>query len=216
MNYPRPNNVFAVSDNRIARMGLADQASEEALIAGLRAGDSRAYEAMLTRYGPRMRATARRFFRCQHDADDAVQDALISVFQSIDRFSAASRLLTWLHQIVVNACLMKIRARSRRREMQIGEESRPMPGCCRQRSPGPDRLSDVEAHAATAEVRAHVRDCIERLPESYRSVLMLRDIDERDTTETALLLRESHANVKTRLHRARCALRAILTAPRAA
>jgi RNA polymerase sigma-70 factor (ECF subfamily) len=181
--------------------------SESELIEGLRCRDDSAYETLVCEYGGRMLSVARKFLRCEQDARDAVQDAFISAFQGIQSFAANSSLSTWLHRIVVNACLMKLRSQSRKREVAIddlmptfdslGQFCRPVSQWCPEGCAG----------ACAAELKAHVRQCIEQLPESYRTVLLLRDIEERDTMETAYLLGESQANVKTRLHRARQALR---------
>jgi RNA polymerase sigma-70 factor (ECF subfamily) len=182
---------------------------EARLLARLRAGDEPACAELVRTHGCRMLQVARRFMRCEQDADDVVQDAFLSAFASIGSFTAGSRLSTWLHRITVNAALMKIRSRSRRPETTLeglpefdatGHYARPIPAWA----------ADAADRAATGETRQLVRDAIDRLPETYRQVLLLRDIEEYDTAEVAIMLDCSVANVKTRLHRARQALRALL------
>ncbi len=183
---------------------------EADLVARIRAGDERACEMLVRRHAGAMQAVARRFLGCEADSDDAVQDAFVSAFQSLDTFAGNARLATWLHRIVVNHCLMKLRQRKRRRTMSLdgllptfdetGHHTRPVTPWTQ---PPEERL-------AQAETRAQVRACIDRLPEPYRVVLLLRDIEERDTDETAEMLGISRAAVKTRLHRARQALRTLL------
>src|SRR5262249_180628 len=151
-------------------------------------------------------AVARRFLHCEADCADAVQDAFLAAFRSLDTFSGHSNLGTWLHRIVVNACLMKLRARSRSRQVPIddllptfdetGHHARPV----RRWTEQDVGLMDQ------AELRLQVRRCIDKLPESYRCVLLLRDIEQLDTEQTARQLGMTPGSVKTRLHRARQAL----------
>lgn len=184
----------------------AEQMAEAELLARLRAGDEEASALLVQKYFDRMLAVARRFLRREEDRADAVQDAFLSAFRSLEHFEGQSLLGTWLHRIVVNACLMKLRAQSRRR-------SRPMD----------DLLPSLEEagfprygndpgllHLAREETRRQVRACIDQLPEPYRTVLLLRDIEELDTEQTAQRLGIAPGAVKTRLHRARHALRLLL------
>jgi RNA polymerase sigma-70 factor, ECF subfamily len=185
-------------------------AQDVALLERIRAGDEGACEALVRQYGGRMLAVARRFLRTEEDSADAVQDAFLSAFRSVDGFEGNSALGTWLHRIVVNACFMRLRVQSRHREVRIddllptfdetGHHSRPI-------LPWEDHAL---ARLSQAETRAHVRACIERLPELYREVLVLRDIKELDTEQTAQHLGINAGAVKTRLHRARQALRTLL------
>jgi RNA polymerase sigma-70 factor (ECF subfamily) len=157
-----------------------------------------------------MMTVARRFLRHEHQAADAVQDAFIAAFKAIDNFAQDSHLWTWLYRITVNACLMKIRSASRARTVSI-EDCLPTFDETGHHTHHP-RTWNEDAHdiACRAELREQVRDCIDQLPESYRTVLLLRDIEQRDTDETAQILGCTTANVKTRLHRARQALRTLL------
>lgn len=191
---------------------MSDEPGEEArLVAALRRRDSAAYEAFVRQYGGRMLATARRFLKGEQDCADAVQDAFVSAFQAIGAFQEDSRLGTWLHRIVVNACLMKLRSSSRRHETSIdelfpafnrwGHHARAVRSW---RQPPDEELQ-------SEETRTLVRRCIDMLPDDYRSVLLLRDIEELSTQETAEVLEITPGAVKTRLHRARQALRTLLS-----
>jgi RNA polymerase sigma-70 factor, ECF subfamily len=179
------------------------------LLERVRAGDERAFEAVVRQHAPRMLTVARRFLPCDQDGEDAVQDALVSAYRSIGDFDGKSQLGTWLHRITVNACLMKLRSRSRRPESSIDhllpqfDDTGHRVACDPAWSDGLERL-------AAKDLRRFVRACIDQLPESYRVVLLLRDIEELNTAETATRLGCSEANVKTRLHRARQALRTLL------
>src|SRR5688572_2360303 len=88
--------------------------SDTELLAALRAGESAAYEHLVREYGGRMLLVARRFLSQEQDAQDAVQDAFLSAFKAIENFEGNSKLSTWLHRIVVNASLMKLRAQRRK------------------------------------------------------------------------------------------------------
>jgi RNA polymerase sigma-70 factor (ECF subfamily) len=183
---------------------------EAELVAQMQAGASAAFETAVRLHGPKMLAIAARYFHCEQDRDDAVQDAFISAFRAIGSFDGESKLGTWLHRITVNACLMKLRSRSRKPETQI-DDLLPQFDDTGHRVHS-DRAWDQDGYTRLAQkdTRQRVRDCIEQLPDSYRTVLMLRDIEGFDTAETAKQLDCSEANVKTRLHRARQALRTLL------
>jgi RNA polymerase sigma-70 factor, ECF subfamily len=180
------------------------------LLARLQAGDSSAYETLVRQQGPRMLAIAKRFFQCDQDAADSVQDAFLAAFRAIPNFKGESRLGTWLYRIVVNSCLM--RRRSKDRHPTVAIETL-LPGFDEtghhRQSVKSFRDSPSDALVA-AELRQHVRECIDSLPATHREVLILRDIEEQDTDATAAILGVSTAVVKTRLHRARQALCTLL------
>jgi len=183
---------------------------EHDLLSRLRAGDERAYDTLVHHYGGRMLSTAKRFFRCEDDAADAVQEAFVAAFRRLDTFGGDSQLYTWLHRIVVNACLMRLRSQSRKPTVSMDELLPKFDSTGHHADRVTAWSAAASEQASTSEMRAYVRACIDRLPESYRQILILRDIEELDTQETADLLGESLANVKTRLHRARQALRTLL------
>jgi RNA polymerase sigma-70 factor, ECF subfamily len=175
----------------------------EEFIGGLREGRSEAFEELVRQFGGRMLSTAKRFLRDEEDAVDAVQDAFLSAYRNINSFAGDSRVYTWLHRILINACLMRLRSRSRRPTVSLNE-------CVPRFYDRGDLAQDTFTQVIGQEMRTRVRECIQQLPEPYRRVLVLRDIEERDTRETAEFLGESLAGVKTRLHRARRALRKLL------
>ncbi len=183
---------------------------EAELLARLRAGDDAAYETLVRAYGGRLLAVARRLLRDEEEARDAVQEALLSAFKAIERFEGESRISTWLHRITVNAALMRMRSRRRKPETSI-EELLPSYIEDGHHANPPARwreLSDEQVHGA--QIRELVRASIDRLPENHRTVLLLRDIEELDTKQTAEALGVTENTVKTRLHRARQALREVL------
>jgi RNA polymerase sigma-70 factor (ECF subfamily) len=175
-------------------MPLSDETD---LICRLRTGDDDAYEQLVNSHSCAMHAIACRFFGDTDDADDAVQTAFVSAFQAMGSFEATSRLGTWLHRITVNACLMKLRQRKRSRFVSLAD------GLLH----AARREHDAVSRAETSE---QVRAAIVRLPASYREVIRLRDLEGRNTEDTAIRLGTTKAVVKIRLHRARQALRAVL------
>jgi RNA polymerase sigma-70 factor, ECF subfamily len=183
---------------------------EDRLVEGLRSGDELAYEQMVRAFGGRMLAVARRIVRNEEDAHDAVQTAYLSAFRAIGTFEGGCRLSTWLHRIVVNAALMKLR-RDRRRPEESIEALLPRfqeDGHHVERFSPTDLPADVQLERA--EFRAIIRECIAELPEAYRTVLLMRDIEDLSTNEVADILRITPNAAKIRLHRARQALTTLL------
>jgi RNA polymerase sigma-70 factor (ECF subfamily) len=184
---------------------------EARLLAGLRAGDDAAFETLVRAYGGRLLRVAERFLRNEDDARDAVQDAFLSAHRSLDGFQGSSQLSTWLHRITVNAALMKLRARRRKPEDSIDDLLPKFDDDEGHRlNVGPPWRESAEVALQRRQTRQLVRDCIDRLPDGYRTVLLLRDIEDLNTEETARLLDLSPNAVKVRLHRARQALRTLL------
>lgn len=180
------------------------------LVGRAREGDEAACEALVRQHAGRMLAVARRMLRCEEDSADAVQDAFLAAFRSLGSFSGQSSLGTWLHRIVVNACLMKLRARPKQRAAPLDDLLPAFDDTGHHRRPVRVWTNRGSALIERAETRARVRACIDQLPDGYRTVLLLRDIEEFDTEETARRMGIAIGAVKTRLHRARQALRTLL------
>jgi RNA polymerase sigma-70 factor (ECF subfamily) len=186
---------------------------DAALIAGLQAGESGAFETLLRDYGPRLLRLARRFLANEEDARDALQDAMVAVYRSIGNFESGSALLTWLHRIVVNSALMKLRTKKRHPEEDIEQYLPRFLKDGHQQSPSTPWTESAQSVLEREELRAAVHEAIDKLPEAYRIVLTLRDIEELSTAETAEILGVTKNVVKIRLHRARQALRTLLDKP---
>ena len=170
---------------------------EADLLSRLRAGDEDAYEAVVATHTGRLLAVARRFLRSEEDSADAVQEAFVSMFRALPSFRGVALLGTWLYRILVNVCGMKLRSRARRPSASLDQVVLATE-------------DDTAVPLSRAETRARVRACIDQLPENHRNVLILRDIEGHDTETTAALLNIRPGAVKTRLHRARQALRRLL------
>ncbi len=184
--------------------------TERPFVDRLRHNDEAAYEQLVRQETPHLLAVARRLLRNEEDAQDAVQQAFLSAFRALPDFNGHCRLATWLHRIAVNMALMKLRSRSRKPEQAIEDLLPRFLEDGHHAEPLSDWGEDAEQQLARHEVRARVRAAIASLPEAYRTVLLLRDLEELDTEETARALGVSQGAVKTRLHRARQALAMLL------
>lgn len=171
-----------------------------------------ALETLVREHGARLLATARRLLRDEQEARDAVQEALLSAFRARESFRGAAQLTTWLHRIVVNAALMRLRRRRTRREESIDALLPRFDDTGHFAQPVASWAAPADTLLEQRETRARVRDAIARLPERYRTVILLRDIEELDTDEAAAVLGITANAVKIRLHRARQALRTLLAA----
>ncbi len=143
-------------------------------------------------------------------AEDAVQEAFVSAFRGLDKFQNKSTLKTWLHRITVNTALMKLRQLKRLAEQPIDEY---LPEFdkneCRVEAPW-QAIPSTEEIVAKEQQRVQIHTAINQLPDAYRVVLLLRDIEGYNTGEVAQLLGISESNVKVRLHRARSVLKKLI------
>lgn len=187
------------------------ECADPVLLARLQAGDDDAFDELVRDNGGRMLSTARRLVRSEDDARDVVQEAFLLAFRSLPTFEGRSRLSTWLHRIVVNVALMRLRNRKRKPEASI-EDLLPNFSADGHRLLEDHDSVDLSAEEALGRQadRSLVRRCIDRLPDSYRVILLLRDIEELDTEEAAEVLGIRCGAVKVRLHRARQALKTLL------
>jgi RNA polymerase sigma-70 factor (ECF subfamily) len=186
------------------------------LVAHLKARNERAFETMVHRYTNQMQAIARKVLGSEHDAQDAVQQAFISVFRAIPGFHEEARLSTWLHKVVMNAALAQLRSSHRRVSELLIEHPRTESDALDQHAGGSSWLSRGSEQAmADQETREMVRTCIDQSPESYRVVIFLRDIQDFDTGEVAERLAISPNAIKIRLHRARRILKNLIRQERA-
>jgi RNA polymerase sigma-70 factor (ECF subfamily) len=180
------------------------------LLARLRLGDEDAFEELVRTNGGRLLAVARRLLRDEEDARDAVQQAFLSAFRALPTFHGQSLLSTWLHRILVNAALMKLRSRARHYEESIERWLPQFLDDGRHASPLPDSLESIDVLLVRRDLRQQVREAIDQLPETYRTIVLLRDIEQLDTAEVAAGLGLTVNAVKLRLHRARQALARLL------
>ena len=184
--------------------------AEAMLVSRLRTGEPEALETLVRREMPRLLAVTRRILRREEDAQDAVQEAFVNAFRTLDSFGGTCQVSTWMHRIAVNACLMKLRRKRRKPEESIQELLPTFVEDGHHTINPREWRQDALTLMERREERDFVRVCIDELPDSYRTVLILRDIEELDTDETASMLGLTANVVKVRLHRARQALRGLL------
>jgi RNA polymerase sigma-70 factor (ECF subfamily) len=184
-------------------------------IDGLRAQDPSALETLMDRYSPRLYRVTFGITRSPGDAEEVVQDTFLTLFRKIDSFEGRSALGTWLYRVAANAALIK--RRGKRAEVEVALEDY-LPTFKTDGHREGDRsllLADwsatPERELLSGEAREIMEEGLALLPEHYRAILVLRDVEELSNEEVAEVLGESIASVKSRLHRARMALREVLT-----
>ena len=183
---------------------------EHQFIIGLRNGDPECYESLVRNYGGQMLTVAKRYLKNDVEAPDCVQDSYLQAFRNIKNFEERSSLKSWLHRIVINSALMKIRASKRHPEEFIEDNPSQFDANGCRIGPKAEIAISVELLLVKEEARAMVRRCIDQLPKSARILLLLRDIEGYTTSETAALLGITKGAAKTGLHRARGKLKLLL------
>jgi RNA polymerase sigma-70 factor (ECF subfamily) len=186
------------------------QPTETTLVAGARAGDEGAIRELIRRNNHRLFRVARAVLRDDGEAEDVVQAAYVRAFTALTQFRGEAAFSTWLTRIALNEALGRRRQRKHKVEVEMLDEVRPsgeiiaFPHSLAPQSP--------ESETGRAEMRALLEECIDALPEIFRLVLVLRDIEELSTEETADYLGLKPETVKTRLFRARKQVREMLAA----
>ncbi|MDQ2870253.1 MAG: sigma-70 family RNA polymerase sigma factor [Acidobacteriota bacterium] len=181
--------------------------------AALARRDEQAWTTLLDAQGPRLLAVARRFLRDEDAARDCLQTAFLQALRNVGRFEGRSSLGTWLHRIVVNTALLTLRSRRRKPEESL-DPLLPVFDRSGYRMPvGPVERTPEEI-ASGGEARELIQSAIDLLPESYRTVVILRDLEDLSGQEVAELLETTPNAVKVRLHRAHSALKTLLEMPK--
>lgn len=181
-----------------------------AFIAALKAGDDRAFEQLVREHAPRLLATARRMMRNEAAAEDCVQEAFLSAHRAIGDFEPHGTLGAWMHRITVNACLMRLRKAKRLAETPIDDLLPRFDDEGVRRDEPRATIRDPQSALEATRMRRFVRDQIENLPDGYRIVLQLRDIEGYSTREAAEAIGVAEGALKVRLHRARSALKKLI------
>ena len=186
---------------------------DEELAARAAAGDTAAFETLVSRHEGRVYRVAYRLTGSDADAQDVLQDAFLAAYRGLAAFRGAARFSTWLYRITTNAALMHRRAR-RRRPTESLEEYLPRFDENGQHAPeaaeleAASRADDLLDEKLLAE---QARAALEKLPDLYREAFVLRDLEELDTSEVAGFLGVDAATVRQRVHRARLMLRGYLS-----
>jgi RNA polymerase sigma-70 factor (ECF subfamily) len=178
--------------------------SDQEVVRRVLDGETALFELIMRRYNQRLYRVARAILRDDAEAEDVMQEAYVRAYEHLGQFAGRSQFATWLTRIAIHEALA--RSQRRKRIDQLGANP--------WSEPGRDREVDVAASALNPEEQLSVselgralEDAILSIPEQYRLVLMLRDVEQLSTTETAATLELSEENVKVRLHRARAMVR---------
>ena len=184
-------------------MVYAAQATDVQLASDARSGDPRAFEAIMRRYNQRFFRLARSVTLNDSDAEDALQDAYVRAFTNLDSFKGRSEFSTWLSRIVLNEALGRTRRHRRERDQisQLRESGQQHDDVV---IPFDRGTTDTpEALAERGQVRGLIEQAINRLSDGFRSVFVLRVVEQLSIEETARILDIPEATVKTRTHRAK-------------
>ena len=181
---------FQPGATEAAHAGLTD----EEVVLRVLGGDTPLFEVLMRRYNQRLYRAARAILQNDADAEDAVQQAYFNAYRNLTQFEGRSRFATWLTRIVVYQALAQ-RRRSRPRSFESGDAQLA------------DRVvavaPDPERHAYVSELSALLEAAVAALPDRYRAVFILREIDGLNTADTARRLHVTEGTVKARLHRAK-------------
>ena len=176
--------------------------SDEEIVQRVLTGETALFEIVMRRYNQRLYRVARAVLRDDDEAEDVMQDAYVRAYEHLDQFAGKAAFSTWLTRIAFHEALGRKRRRGRTEELDALQEMKgdSMPIL---KSSNPD----PEQETAQNQMRHLLEDAIQALPEAYRMIVVLREVEELDVAETAGTLGVSEAVVKTRLHRAHAMLR---------
>jgi RNA polymerase sigma-70 factor, ECF subfamily len=175
--------------------------TDEELIDRVLTGDTALYEIIVRRYNQRLYRVARAILRDDSEAEDVMQDAYVRAYQHLGQFARRAPFSTWLTRIAVHEALARLRKRNRTQQLNDGEQEGEFVMNLAEPS------LDPEQTASKAELGHLLEEAFLALPEQFRVVMMLRDVEELSTAQTAEALEISEENVKIRLHRGRAMVR---------
>jgi RNA polymerase sigma-70 factor (ECF subfamily) len=190
-------------------IGLLERAKAEGwtdaeVIARVKGGETALYEILMRRYNQRLFRAARAILKDDAEAEDVMQEAYVKAFQNLHQFEGRAPFSAWLLRIAVNEALGRRRGRERTMPLEEESENGEFSMSIVETSPDP------EQNASRAELGYLLERAVLALPEAYRVVVMLRDVEEMSTAETAAALELSEENVKIRLHRGHAMMREML------
>jgi RNA polymerase sigma-70 factor, ECF subfamily len=186
--------------------------TDEDLVARARSKDFAAFEELVDRYEDKIFRLAFRFVRNETEAKEIVQDTFLLVWRKLDTFKGDSQFGSWLYRVATNTALMRLRAQ--RRHPEISTEELPidyLDNYGQLPAAGENWAKRPDDELQSDELRRRIQKAVDELPEIYRTVFIIRDVEGLSTEETAEVLEISIPTVKTRLHRARLALRDAIT-----
>jgi len=186
--------------------------TDEELVTRARAKDFAAFEQLVDRYEDKVYRLAFRFVRNETEAKEIVQDTFLSVWRKLDTFKGDAQFGSWVYRVAANAALMRLR--SQRRHPEVSTEELPidfLDNYGHLPASGENWAKRPDDELQSDELRRRIQAAVDELPEIYKTVFLIRDVEGLSTEETADVLQISVPTVKTRLHRARLALREAIT-----
>jgi len=171
------------------------QPRDEDLVRGYLSGDYGAFAALVERHERRVYNLALRMTGREEDARDATQDAFLTALRKLSSFRGEAAFTTWMHRVTINACYDLLRKRARQPLLDLGDDEHPRP----EPTPAPD-------HADATELSIDVQRALLEVPEDFRAVMILHDVQDLPQEEVAAILSIPVGTVKSRLHRGRIAL----------
>jgi len=189
---------------------MENEYSESELLNQLKIKNKNAQEQFVNKYYSNMFSMATRYLRNREDVEDCLQESFVSAIKNIDTFQGKSTLKTWLTSIIINNSLLILRKRKNKDEISI-EEYLPTFDSDGFRIEPEWNFSDLTDELVQKKRdKEIVGNAIKKLPEKYKTIILLRDIDGYSTNEVATMLNLTESNVKSRLHRARSVLKKLL------
>jgi RNA polymerase sigma-70 factor (ECF subfamily) len=179
-----------MGDSKISDVGLVDL---------FKGGEISAFEEIISRYEAKVMNLALRFTRNQEDAEEVMQDVFTTVYRKIDGFRGQSAFSSWLYRIVVNAAFMKLRKKKQSQTVSMEDLAPAVKQYCMER----ETVTNTHSYniTVTRELQEVLQRAIDKLPDQYRAVFVLRDVDGLSNQETGEILDLSIPAVKSRLHR---------------
>lgn len=192
-------------------LGILEKASLESwtdqeVVDRVRAGDTALYEIIMRRYNQRLYRVTYAILRDDAETEDVIQDAYVRAWQHLDQFAGYAPFSTWLTRIAVHEALRRLQLRKRSQQFEdAGHDEESFMSASE--TTVPETSLDPEQRASNAELGQLLEQAVLDLPEQYRTIIMLRDVEELSTAETAAALELTEQNVKVRLHRGRAMMR---------
>jgi len=183
----------------VAHVPRATDAPDEAVLARVKAGDVDAYEILMRRYNRRLFRVTRSILRDGDAAQDAIQEAYVRAYTHLDEYRTPGNFGAWLTRIAINEALMRKRTDRRYTSLHapVADDEEERPESTSSPTETPEDL------AAGGELRRLIEKAVDRLPDGFRTVFVLRAVEQLSVDETAAYLDIPAATVKTRFHRAR-------------
>jgi RNA polymerase sigma-70 factor (ECF subfamily) len=180
----------------------SDGWTDDEVIVRVRTGDTALYEIIMRRYNQRLYRITRAILRDDTEAEDVIQDAYVRAYQYLYQYAGDGLFSVWLTRIAVHEALRRLRLRNRSQRLEESERDEEVV----------ETSPDPEQRASIAELNHLLEEAVLGLPDSYRAVVMMRDVEQMSTAETAAALDISEENVKVRLHRGHAMMRGWLFA----